>query len=169
MTAQLPVARTHDEAILWLNRQPCAGCSTTTENWEHGLTQSADGELLIAYDTTCAGCRQDREYFFELPERETRLGAFGGPEPSELLDAGQWLGLADELASRVPVDDQAARTERLKLAAAAVDEVLKFVPVGEDDVPDLAFWTEEGRQVRDQQPGRFRRLRLEVVLATYRP
>ncbi|MFB6720130.1 hypothetical protein ACFCV3_08230 [Kribbella sp. NPDC056345] len=169
MTGQLPVARTHDEALLWLERVPCDGCATTSMNWEHGLAQDDIGELVLAYDTECSSCGTDREYYFELPERETGLGAFGGSEPSELIDAGQWLALADELASRVPTDDPIARAERLGWAAAAVDEVLKFVPVGEDDVPDWAFWTEDGRQTRDEQPGRFRRQRLEVVLATYRP
>jgi hypothetical protein len=168
MTVQLPVARTHDEALLWLGRTPCDGCATTSPDWEHGLTQGDDGELLIAYDTECSSCGREREYFFELPDRETGLGAFGGPEPSELIDAGQWLALADQVASRVPKTDQAARADTLALAAAAVDEVLKFVPAGEDEVPDWAFWTGEGRRVRADQPGRFRRDRLEVVLETYR-
>ncbi|WP_405063932.1 hypothetical protein OG474_20425 [Kribbella sp. NBC_01505] len=169
MTGQLPVARTHDEALLWLERVPCTECATTSTTWEHGLAQDDAGELVLAYDTECSSCGADREYYFGLPERETGLGAFGGSEPSELIDAGQWLALADELASRVPKDEPAARAERLGWAAAAVDEVLKFVPAGEDDVPDWAFWTTDGRSVRDEQPGRFRRPRLEVVLATYRP
>jgi len=169
MNGQLPVARTHDEALLWLEREPCAECATTSTTWEHGLAQDDAGELVLAYDTECSSCGTDREYYFGLPERETGLGAFGGPEPSELIDAGQWLALADELASRVPAEDLEARAERLGWAAAAVDEVLKFVPADEDDVPDWAFWTSDGRQVRDEQPGRFRRTRLEVVLATYRP
>ncbi len=31
-----------------------------------------------------------------------------------------------------------------------------------------AFWSQRGRQVRDAQPGRFRRLRLEAARDTYR-
>ena len=51
----------------------------------------------------------------------------------------------------------------LAVARAAVDEVVKFVPAGQDAVPEDEFWTPEGRAVRDAEPGRFRLERLLVV------
>jgi hypothetical protein len=45
---------------------------------------------------------------------------------------------------------------------------LKFIPGREPVVPDTAFWTPEGRAIRDREPGRFRRPRLEIVLFSYR-
>jgi hypothetical protein len=164
------IARTRDEVLLYLELNPCLDCGAVETSWEDGLAQ-VDGELVISYTGECPGCGAGREYLFGLPEQET-LGAFpnfGGPEPSELLDAGQWLQVADRAASTVAVDDrsEAARAV-LDVAAAAVAEVVKFIPPGEDVVPDDAFWTGEGRATLDAEPGRFRLERLLVVRDSYR-
>jgi hypothetical protein len=164
------IARTRDEALLYLELNPCPDCGTVETAWEDGLAQ-LDGELVISYTGDCPGCGAEREYLFGLPERET-LGPFpnfGGTEPSELLDAGQWLQVADRAASTVAADDrsEAARAV-LDVAAAAVEEVVKFIPPGEDVVPDEAFWTGEGRATLDAEPGRFRLERLLVVRDSYR-
>ena len=46
-------------------------------------------------------------------------------------------------------------------------EILKFIGPDDEAVPEGAFTSARGREVRDQEPGRFRRARLEAVLATY--
>ncbi|TWD81329.1 hypothetical protein FB561_2441 [Kribbella amoyensis] len=164
----LPAARTRDEAYLYLDLTPCAGCGSTRTDWQHGLAQW-DGALVAAYDGTCADCSAEREYLFQLPEREHAGGApnFGGPEPSVLLDPGQWLDVADRLMSAVPTDDPDTADDAARFASAAVAEVLKFVPANAEAVPPDRFWSSQGRHVYDQQPGRFRQDRLRVVLATY--
>jgi hypothetical protein len=164
----LPIARTRDEAYLYLDLLPCAECGSVETEWQHGLAQ-VDGELVAAYDGVCEKCAAPREYLFRLPEREHAGGSpnLGGPEPSQLLDPGQWLDLADRLMSAVPSDDPTTADEKARYAVAAIGEVLKFAPAGTDAVPPERFWSEEGRQVYDQQPGRFRRDRLQVVLETY--
>src|SRR5687767_13618416 len=58
--------------------------------------------------------------------------------------------------------------ERMADAAAAVEEVLKFIPPGQDKVPASAFFTGEGQDVYAREVGRFTRARLEAVLETYR-
>jgi hypothetical protein len=164
------VARTRDEALLYLELNPCEDCGSSAARWEQGLTV-ADGELATGYVGICPGCGIEREFLFGLPERETAAGSFptfGGPEPSELVDAGQWLQVADDAAGDVPVDDQAEAARLLAIARAAVEEVVKFIPQGRDAVPDEAFWTEDGLRVRDTEPGRFRLERLLVVRDTYR-
>jgi hypothetical protein len=164
------IARTRDEVLLYLELNPCPDCGTVETSWEDGLGQ-LDGELVISYTGECPGCGAEREYLFGLPERETlgRFPNFGGPEPSELLDAGQWLQVADRAASTVAVDDQSeAARAVLDVAAAAVAEVVKFIPPGEDVVPDDAFWTGEGRATLEAEPGRFRLERLLVVRDSYR-
>jgi len=162
------VARTRDEAHLYLELHPCQDCGSVEAPWEHGLTQ-VDGELTISYAAVCPGCGAEREYLFGLPGRETTAASwptFGGPEPSELLDAGQWLDVADQAAGNVPADrEEAGRV--LSVARAAVEEVIKFVPPGQDAVPEDEFWTTAGRQVRDAEPGRFRLDRLLVTRDTY--
>ncbi len=164
----LPPARTRDEAYVYLDLTPCPTCGSFETEWQHALAQ-VDGELVAAYDGTCQGCSAEREYLFQLPEREHAGGVpnFGGPEPSALLDPGQWLELADLVMQAVPADDPRAAADMAGFAAAAVAEVLKFVPAGADTVPAERFWSAAGRQVYDRRPGRFHRDRLQVVLETY--
>jgi hypothetical protein len=162
------VARTRDEAQLWLELHPCPDCGSVDTPWQHTLVDE-DGELTISWAGTCAGCGAEREYLFGLPARETAVvgwPTFGGAEPSELLDPGQWLDVADRAAAEVP-DDPVEAGRVLAVARAAVDEVVKFVPAGLDAVPEDEFWTPEGRAVRDAEPGRFRLDRLLVTRDTY--
>jgi hypothetical protein len=100
----------------------------------------------------------------EIPLPLGRDVVFGGPEPSELLDPGEWLVVADLAANRAPAADQAD----FALAAAAIDEVLKFIPDGADEVPEAALRGGTGREAYAREPGRFRRRRLEAVAAAYR-
>lgn len=163
------VARTRDEAHLYLDLHPCA-CGSADTTWDNGLVSVA-GELVNRYSGTCGSCGAPREYLFGLPERPVLPDGwptFGGDEPSELLDAGEWLWVADLTAGDVPVDDRAEAERTLRVAAAAVAEVIKFVPPGAEEVPDDGFWSERGLQVRAAEPGRFRLDRLLVVRDTYR-
>ena len=162
------IARTDDEALLYLELHPCPDCDSVDTPWQQGLADD-EGELVISYAGVCSGCGAEREYLFGLPEREwiAPFPNFGGPEPSDLLDAGQWLQIADVTAGSVP-DDEAEAGLALSLARAAVEEVIKFIPAGSLTVPDEAFWTDEGRDVRAAEPGRFRLERLLVVRDSYR-
>ncbi|GII60374.1 hypothetical protein Skr01_04590 [Sphaerisporangium krabiense] len=164
------VARTRDEAHLYLDLHPCGSCGSVDTEWDDGLV-SVDGETACHYAGTCAGCGTEREFLFGLPQRETassRFPSFGGPEPSELLDPGEWLWVADLTAGNVPADDPRAARQALTIAMAAVEEVVKFIPPGREEVPEEAFWSLTGRRVRGREPGRFRLDRLLVVRDTYR-
>lgn len=161
------VARTSDEAHLYVELTPCEDCGALTTEWSQGLT-SVDGSLTTSFVGACPGCGIGREFLFGLPAVETPPGSFGGEEPSEIFDAGEWLGIADNAAGDVPVDDPVEAGRRLALARAAVDEVVKFIPAGEQLVPDDAFWTDEGSRIRAEEPGRFRLERLLVVRDSYR-
>ncbi|HKT03695.1 MAG TPA: hypothetical protein VJT31_29560 [Rugosimonospora sp.] len=172
----LPVARTRDEAHLYMDLHPCDACGTAEVTWDSGLTHE-DGVPARRYAGRCRGCGADREFVFAVPDRPELPGAqdvvFFGAEPSQLLDAGEWLLVSDlcAQAGSVPPEDQRERAEAresMAVAAAAVAEVLKFLPPGGDEVPDSAFWSARGRTVRDQEPGRFRRRRLDIVADTYR-
>ncbi|WP_238332567.1 hypothetical protein [Kribbella jejuensis] len=114
----------------------------------------------------CANCGAVREYLFSSPPQ--LYDDFGGPEPSELIDAGQWLAFADQVAGLVAVDDRSEEARAaMTLARQAVEEVVKFVPAAADAVPEDAFWTEAGRAVRALDPGRFRLERLLVIRDSY--
>lgn len=165
----MPVVRTRDEAHLYFDLHPCTQCGSIDMAWEQAVV-SIEGELASQYYSTCPDCGTEREFIFALPEREfvsAEFPNFGGPEPSQLLDAGEWLWVADLTAGNVPVDDPAQKRRALTIAMKAVAEVIKFIPPGQEDVPVAAFWSDRGRQVRSAEPGRFNRDRLLVVQNTY--
>lgn len=166
-TVIFPVVRTPDEAQVYLDLQPCASCGSIDATW-HNSVVTVDGELLSRYSATCPGCSTEREFLFALPERDVLpegYPTFGGSEPSQLLDAGEWLWMADMTANNALTDDSA---EGVAIAVAAIDEVVKFIPPGQDEVPETAFWSDRGRQVLKADPARFRRDRLAVDRETYR-
>jgi hypothetical protein len=166
----LPVARTRDEAQLYLDLNPCAACGSVEIAWEDALVDAGGGPAT-RYSGICPGCGAARRYEFGVPERvvvAAGFPVFGGPEPSRLLDAGEWLWVADLTAGNVPSGDPAAARQALAIAAAAVEEVVKFIPPGADHVPYEAFWTDRGRRVRATEPGRFHVGRLLIVRDTYR-
>jgi hypothetical protein len=172
----LPVARTRDEAHLYMDMHPCEQCGDVNVTWESSLTND-DGAPARRYRGACGGCGAQREFVFAAPERPVAPGPddvvfFGGSEPSQLLDPGEWLLVADLCAQAgtalpgSPADADAR--ESMAIAAAAMDEIVKFVPPGADAVPEPAFWSVRGRTVHHQEPGRFHRRRLLIVRDTYR-
>jgi hypothetical protein len=161
-----PLARTPAEAHLYMDLHLCSACGGRGFVGDSAVAL-VEGELCSRYSGYCTRCGVERDYTFRLPA-EPWLGlerdvVFGGSEPSELLDAGEWLLVADLAVGRRDAAD-----EDLALAASALDEVLKFVPPGAEAVPADAIRTEDGRAVYEREPGRFRRDRLEAVAATYR-
>jgi hypothetical protein len=100
---------------------------------------------------------------------------YGDARPSELLDAGEWLWVADSYARSVPAEPhrlpeperRRART-RLASAATAIDEALRLIPPGLDRVPSGAVRSPVGASVYLREPGRFRAARLTAVRDAYR-
>jgi hypothetical protein len=164
------IARTRDEAHLFLDLHPCDECGSVDTIWDSALVL-AEGELANRYTGTCAGCGTGREFWFGLPEREVLPAGyptFGGPEPSQLLDAGQWRWVAELTGGDLPEDDPAEARRSLSIARAAVEEVMKFIPPGGDTVPAGAFWSEQGRQAYEAEPSRFTLDRLLAARIHYR-
>jgi hypothetical protein len=152
------IARTSTEVTLYLELNPCPDCGSDQADWH---------EQALTYTGECLGCGAQREYMFSPPQQASPE-TFGGPAPSELIDAGQWLALADRIAGEVAVDDRSeGALTAMAVARQAVEEVLKFIPPSQDTVPDEAFWTDAGRAVRELDPGRFRLDRLLVVRDSY--
>lgn len=166
----LPRARTFDEAYLYMDLRPCP-CGES--DFDKTSTTVLDGpEPAVAFSGACAGCGRQRRFSFQVPDAVPELGAgvrFGDDQPSRLLDAGEWLGVAElfesnarELADDAgpgPVDEDEL-SYLVEAALAAYDEVVKFLPAGDgpdDEVPEGAFWSQPGRAILELRPGRFTR------------
>ncbi|MFD0586181.1 hypothetical protein [Dactylosporangium darangshiense] len=170
--ADAPLARTPSEALFYLELQPCPRCGERRTAWSSALSRLDGGTLAERYFGACGNCGEQREYVFRLPERHLPRPAgadvfYGGPEPSQLFDPGQWLGMADPLLEQIRADiaagDTAAARQHTEVAWVHIDEALKFVPDGADAVPESAFWTEAGRERYRRDPRRFTRRRLLLL------
>ncbi|WP_326550372.1 hypothetical protein [Micromonospora sp. NBC_01813] len=180
MTVVLPAARSSAEARLYVELQPC-DCGEARFEPQVEVVALADGDLATRYHGTCPSCGVEREFVIRLPADPapatgSSYGGFsyGGPEPSQLIDPGQWLAVADQYADLVPADlaalDPAQRrraTVALSRAVAALDEVRKFIPADASEVPAHAFTSDAGRRLQRREPGRFRRDRLTALRDTY--
>jgi hypothetical protein len=131
-----------------------------------------DDTLCARYSGLCSACGQRREYLFALDPEIASPDAFGGTKPSTIIDAGQYLAASVRAAKQVQLDgpheDREAARASLTRAIACLDEVMKWIPDDNDRVPMSAFFTGDGQRIRADEPGRFRRVRLLAVLATYR-
>jgi hypothetical protein len=172
------VARTNAEAHLYMELHPCDTCGET----EFAPPSSAvllDGDLVNRFAGPCPACGTPREFIFRLPGRpsfpDPDEPSFGAAEPSGLIDAGEWLWLADVIASGIPAQPAGMSEEEreqarfdMRTAAAAVGEAMKFLPLGADEVPAEALWNARGRSVYREAPARFRRQRLAAAQRGYR-
>ncbi|GAA2593585.1 hypothetical protein GCM10010399_25250 [Dactylosporangium fulvum] len=173
----LRLARTSAEAHLYMELHPCDACGEQQFEPADSVIE-VDGDLASRYAGPCPGCGAAREFVFRLPQQIIMPSdddpRFGDNRPSELLDAAEWLWVADVIASGVPPDQAGLTGEERRLAridlltaASALSEVLKFAPEGADAVPADAVWSSRGSEIYTVEPGRFRRARLEVVRQTY--
>jgi hypothetical protein len=174
---ELLLARTVKEAHTYLDLNPCR-CGDPARPADSAVF-NLDGVLASRYSGVCPTCGAPREFFFRLPDEPVTAApgtvAFGDGRPSELLDPGEWLLVADRYAASVPADpdrlgpgDAGPARRALAHADAALGEVLAFLPAGADAVPVDAFRTRRGREMWAAEPGRFSRLRLEAVRSAYR-
>ena len=169
----MKLARTSAEAHLYIAQQPCGcgGRGFAGAGLDSAVIEAGD-DLASRYTGRCAACGVTRRFEFRLPDRPLvppRPGLqFGGAEPSQLLDPGEWMAIADDHSRRVPAHGGAGQGQHdLAVAAAAIDEILKFIPPGGDACPAAAFTSARGRAGYDAEPGRFRRARLEAVRGAY--
>jgi hypothetical protein len=165
----LPLARTPAEARLFIQLHPCA-CGEAT--WEHDarlLLQTEHGHAE-QYEGLCAGCGHSREFIFALPDQPLDVLGFGDERPSELIDAGEWLWVAERYGLlAIGVDGPSVLSHGwMSTAANAVDEVAKFIPLGMDEVPGDAFPSVLGQYVHQARPGVFVRAVLSELARGYR-
>lgn len=169
-----PLARTHEEVHLFFELNPCP-CGVADFGATSAVTP-VGGDWLVRYTGRCVACGRPRAFEFRQPA-ELAVPDDGewapGDAPSELIDAGEWLWVADtyggdpaDLTGLAGPEREQARIDLLA-ARGAVDEVRKFLPDAAAEVPEDAFWSYRGRRMRVAEPGRFSRVRLDAALSTY--
>lgn len=172
---QLLKIRSVAEEHLYMDLHPCA-CGEADWRQLKGVQRYVADELVKVFEGPCPRCGAARQFLFIVPEVPFFAAVgYGGPEPSAILDAGQFLTESDRWVRSVPAStaglDEAARKQalaRMAWGVAAMEEVIKFIPPGADAMPEAALLSSESvRHVREL-PGQFRRLRLEARLQAYR-
>jgi uncharacterized protein YjbI with pentapeptide repeats len=165
-------ARSLAEAKLFVAEQPCPKCGARGFAEPSRLVERG-GALAVACEGYCPRCGALRVFELGLAEARVPPNAWGNADASTLIDAGEWMALADRWAEGVPVTpaDAPARARAradLARAIAALGEVVKFIPDGADAPPKSAFFTSPGREVYLADPRRFARARVVVVVEAWR-
>lgn len=170
-TAML-ISRSSAECHLYIELHACE-CGEARAPWKHQLESRVDA-LVTVYDGVCERCTRPWIFEFALDPEVAPSGKFGGARPSQIVDAGQFLAVADAAARAVPaevnrLDDWSRQRARalMQRAVAAIEEVLKLIPQGADRVAADALFSALGKQMYLAEPGRFRKSRLEAVLGVY--
>jgi hypothetical protein len=169
------VTRSTEESHLYMHLHPCE-CGEADFDWRDHEIVSGNGWLVSIYSGECGRCGRARSFEFALaPEPSPPPPALGGNAPSRIIDPGEFLKVSRQLVATVPddpaaVDDDGYHRARdaLAFAVASLDEVLKFIPDGADQVPASAFRSAAGRRLYRDAPDQFTRARLAASRDAYR-
>jgi hypothetical protein len=168
------VARSSSECRLYLERH-AHDCGEKAFQARSTL-EKRGGDMYAIYEAACPKCGRLRRVEFLLhPEVPPPAPAYGGSKVSQIIDPGEFFLAADRAAKDAPDSLKGLSPERaayararLTEAVAAMDEVLKFIPKGADDIPASAFTSAAGKEIYRKTPTRFIRSRLEAIANTYR-
>ncbi|MEU3612930.1 hypothetical protein ABZ725_11570 [Streptomyces sp. NPDC006872] len=161
-------ARSAFEAHLYMDLHPCE-CGSGDFDRQHRLEQHGD-DLVAVYEGACRQCGTTRRFVFRMAEEvPPPPPAFGGPEPSQIIDPGEFAGVALRLSESVgvrllntPESEKYKLRDAMAYIVAAFEEVPKFIPPGEDAVPADAFTSEAGKARYRREPRDFERDILEM-------
>jgi hypothetical protein len=159
-------ARTLAEAMTYVSLLQAADDSRTADPTGPPETTLVEG----AEAWTVRSAFGDVEVRYVSEHASRNLGVRFGLGVSQLIDAGQWILVADTYARRAldadlqytgqPGQDRAEVELNWQVAADAVDEAIKFLPERADRLPEEAFWSPQGLKLRRDDPGRTTRARL---------
>ncbi|UUU23823.1 hypothetical protein [Streptomyces sp. DSM 40750] len=161
-------ARSSAEAHLYMDLHRCE-CGSGDFDRQHRL--ELHGDVLVAvYEGACGQCGRTRRFEFRMKEEiPPPPPAFGGAEASQIIDPGEFEEVAGRLAESTGIqllNTPEAEHHKLRGAiaytVAAYEEMLKFLPPGEDVIPASAFTSEVGKARYRRDPGNYARDILEM-------
>lgn len=163
------LSRSVHEQQAYLELHPCPCGDRTVETWSGEAVHGVDGAHR-SYAWTCRSCRTARRFTFYTPkDRRAPADRPYGDGRSAIIDPGEWLVVGERYAAIAAGRAQSGEDRRMArwLAPAAIREVLKFLPPGQDEVPATAFTSETGKQAQRTRPDAFHRAALEHRAARY--
>ncbi|MFD6877216.1 MULTISPECIES: hypothetical protein [unclassified Streptomyces] len=139
-------------------------CGSFNFDRQHRLELRGD-DLVAVYEGVCRQCGRARHFEFQMAEEiPPPAPAFGGPEPSRIIDPGEFADVGYRMSGSAglellnrPKSEHHKYRAAMAYALAAFEEVLKFVPPGQDAIPADAFTSEAGKTRYRNGPGKFRR------------
>ncbi|MFE7808806.1 hypothetical protein ACFU51_29875 [Streptomyces sp. NPDC057430] len=157
-----------------MDLHPCA-CGSGDFDRQHRLEQHGD-DMVAVYEGACRRCGTTRRFAFRMAEEiPPPPPAFGGSEPSQIIDPGEFLNVAFRISESAglqllnsPESEHHKMRDSVAYSIAAYEEVLKFIPPGADAVPSSAFTSEAGLARYRQDPGKFARRLIDIYLKNAR-
>ncbi|MEV6378746.1 hypothetical protein AB0M31_04910 [Streptomyces sp. NPDC051773] len=161
-------ARSSVEAHLYMDLHRCE-CGSGDFDRQHRLELHGD-DLVAVYEGACGGCGRTRRFEFRMTEEiPPPPPAFGGAEPSQIIDPGEFEAVAGRLAEstgiqllNTPESEHYKFRGAMAYVVAAYEEMLKFLPPGQDAIPASAFVSEVGRARYQREPRNYGRDILEM-------
>ncbi|SHI12738.1 hypothetical protein [Streptomyces sp. 3214.6] len=161
-------ARSAFEAHLYMDLHPCE-CGSGDFERQHRLEQHGD-DIVAVYEGACRQCGTTRRFTFRMAEEiPPPPPAFGGSEPSQIIDPGEFAEIAFRISEsagvkllNTPESEHYQLRDAVAYAVAAFEEIPKFIPPGEDAVPASAFTSEVGKARYRREPRKFERDILEM-------
>lgn len=178
-------ARTIAEAFVYIEQ--AIGVTGEDIDWDHYSSVRRKGDVFaVRFDGPYHGRHHRLELEAPIESEESARAQVAedeltyGEGQSLIVDAGQWMlleggyaGAAGFMLERL--GERRANREyyqsifgAFETAQAAATEIIKFLPPGGDTVPDSAFWTVSGREIRSARPQLFRRARIASGIDRYR-
>lgn len=174
-----PVSRSLDESLAYIGLRKCE-CGRCDYMRSKSSSQMQDGHMGHSSDGICLQCKKDRHFSFgkvrdkwqPFDSADPRYGPPG--TVSEILDPGDWLRIYERTAAGLPRLWRPVLPARrfgaqiaTGLTRSALDEVLRFIPDGEDEVPVHLRETEWGEHYMAKHPEWFTRRWLNDAYAHY--
>ncbi|MDX2393767.1 hypothetical protein NJL88_27635 [Streptomyces sp. DK15] len=150
-------------------------CGSFDFDRQHRL-ELRGNDFVAVYEGVCRRCGLIRHFEFRMAEEiPPPAPAFGDPEPSRIIDPGEFADVGYRMSGSAglellnrPKSEHHKYRAAMAYALAAFEEVFKFVPPDQDAIPADAFTSEAGKTRYRNRPGKFRRTLIQMHIDSAR-